>query len=248
MFAESSYYKYQKIFSPEGRLYQVEYAQTAVKSVLSSSVLLTSKTHSVVLSHHPQIDPLSVRTFRSVFRVNESVLVSVAGLSADCCWFVNWLQRVASNFFASNNHAAPIEHLVGEAAKLFQNVAHYNFIRTFAVEAFFISSDKPLTIDGCFERAAYQLRPGCRAMPVLAACVGKGSDKGKTELEKIVESKTDFEKEELLFAAFNTLKKMVGKPLTGDEIEIGITQEGKAQILSREEGKVLINHIVEERI
>lgn len=79
------------VWSPQGRLHQVEYAMEAVK-LGSATVGLKSKTHAVIIALKRATSELSAHQ-KKIIPIDNHIGISIAGLTADArilrlLWFV----------------------------------------------------------------------------------------------------------------------------------------------------------------
>ncbi|TKR95123.1 hypothetical protein L596_009335 [Steinernema carpocapsae] len=106
------------IFSPEGRLYQVEYAMEAIShagtclGILSSDgILIAAEKRNV----HKLLDD-SVLT-EKIYRLSDNIACTVAGITADANILINRLRYWAADYKLNFGEPMPVEQLVQTATR-----------------------------------------------------------------------------------------------------------------------------------
>jgi 20S proteasome subunit alpha 6 len=102
------------VFSPVGRLHQVEYSIESQK-LGSATVGCRSKTHVVVAAHKRSSGPHSASQPK-IFTVDDHVGISIAGLAADARVLLAFLRREALNHRYAFGCAHPLSRLVTKLA------------------------------------------------------------------------------------------------------------------------------------
>merc|ERR1712079_616755 len=105
----SEYDRSVNAFSPEGRLFQVEYAIEAIK--LGSTAVGIKTTEGVVLAVEKRItSPLLVpESIEKVMEIDEHLGCAMSGLTADACTLINHARVETQNFRFSYNEAMSAE-------------------------------------------------------------------------------------------------------------------------------------------
>jgi 20S proteasome subunit alpha 1 len=98
--SNNSGHEYQiTIFSPEGRLYQVEYAFKAVKSSGLTSVGLKGKDCAVVVSEKRVAEKsIESSTVTNLYPICDGIGCVTTGINADCKAVVTKLRQEASDY------------------------------------------------------------------------------------------------------------------------------------------------------
>ena len=82
-------------FSPQGRLFQLEYAMEAVKQG-SPSVGLRSKTHAVLVAFKRSPDELASYQ-EKLFKIDNHMAISISGLTADARFLCKYMRTECLN-------------------------------------------------------------------------------------------------------------------------------------------------------
>jgi 20S proteasome subunit alpha 3 len=80
------------IFSPEGRLYQVEYAMEAI-SHAGMVLAITSIDGIIIVAERTTTNILLDHSKEKIFKLNENIICGVAGLNADANLLVAMLRK-----------------------------------------------------------------------------------------------------------------------------------------------------------
>ncbi|XP_078741680.1 proteasome subunit alpha type-1, partial [Lampetra fluviatilis] len=98
------------VWSPQGRIHQIEYAMEAVKQG-SATVGLKSKTHAVIVALKRAQSELAAHQ-KKILNVDNHVGISIAGLTADARLLCNFMRQECLNSRFVYDTALPISRLV----------------------------------------------------------------------------------------------------------------------------------------
>ena len=121
-------------FSPEGRLYQVEYAMDAVSN--AGTVLGILARDGIVLAAEKKVASKLLEQEKSnekIFQLSGNVLAGVAGMTADANSLVNYARNSAQKYLLSYDDDIPVEQLVQRLCDLKQGYTQYGGLRPFGV-------------------------------------------------------------------------------------------------------------------
>lgn len=108
----SGYDRHITIFSPEGRLYQVEYAFKAVRLSGITSIAIRGKDAVAFVTQKKVqdklVDPASVT---HIFKITKYVGVLVTGLLPDCKSIVQQCRQQAAEFRFKFGYEIPVDYL-----------------------------------------------------------------------------------------------------------------------------------------
>ncbi|KAJ8107694.1 hypothetical protein ONZ43_g6651 [Nemania bipapillata] len=111
-------------FSPQGRIFQVEYAAEAVKQG-SVVVGIVSKTHAVLVAIKRNAEELSSYQ-KKLFAVDEHVGLAIAGLTSDARVLSNFMKQQCLSQRLTYDRAMPLDTLVSLISDKAQlNTQHY---------------------------------------------------------------------------------------------------------------------------
>uniref|UniRef100_A0A1I8EYI1 Proteasome subunit alpha type n=1 Tax=Wuchereria bancrofti TaxID=6293 RepID=A0A1I8EYI1_WUCBA len=249
-------------FSPEGRLFQVEYAIEAVK--LGSTSIGIRTTEGVVLAAEKRAtSKLMVNdAIEKISKVDSHVAVTFAGLIADSRTLVERAQIEAQNFWFTYNRKIRVEDVTMSVANLAlqfgDDDAKASMSRPFGVAMLFagVDQDGPrlypdlIKISITFSNvtiSSFHLDPSGTFIDCLAKSIGAASDGAEQTLkEQYHESISLVEAEKI---ALSILKQVMEEKLTSSNVElVAITPmkdskgrlTGRFERLSKERLDILI--------
>ncbi|KAK1228889.1 Proteasome subunit alpha type-6 [Marasmius sp. AFHP31] len=203
------------VFSPQGRLHQVEYALEAVKQG-SAAVGLRSKTHSILLALKRSSGELASYQ-QKMFRIDDHVGIAIAGLTSDARVLSNFMRQQAMSSKMAFNRPIPVNRLVSSIADKAQvNTQEYGR-RPYGVGFLVIGQDQS-------GPHLYEFSPSGSAYEYYAMSIGARSQSAKTYLEKHYESFSDCSLEELITHGLHALRETLqqDKALNINNTSIGI--------------------------
>jgi 20S proteasome subunit alpha 6 len=203
------------VFSPQGRLHQVEYALEAVKQG-SAAVGLRSKTHAILLALKRSTGELASYQ-QKMFRIDDHVGIAIAGLTSDARVLSNFMRQQALSERMVFNRPMPVNRLVSAIADKAQvNTQEYGR-RPYGVGFLVIGQDQ--TGPHLFE-----FSPSGNSYEYFAISIGARSQSAKTYLEKHFESFADCTLEELIKHGLHALRETLqqDKELNINNTSVGI--------------------------
>jgi len=203
------------VFSPQGRLHQVEYALEAVKQG-SAAVGLRSKTHSILLALKRSTGELASYQ-QKMFRIDDHIGIAIAGLTSDARVLSNFMRQQAMSSKMVFNRPIPVNRLVTAIADKAQvNTQEYGR-RPYGVGFLVIGQDQS-------GPHLYEFSPSGISYEYYAMSIGARSQSAKTYLEKHYESFTDCNLEDLIRHGLHALRETLqqDKELNINNTSIGI--------------------------
>ena len=192
------------VFSPEGRLFQVEYALEAVRRG-TLAVAIKSR-EAVCLAAQIKIPStlMDADSIDKIFQVDEHVGVAISGLHADSRALINYARVQAQSFRLTYDEPVRLSMLVKAIADIKQQYTQYGGIRPFGCALFFIA------IDGAGTQI-YTTSPSGIYRSFKAYALGSGES---TAREYLTENyKEDLSFEELIHLSLNTMKESINDDL-----------------------------------
>ncbi|KAI3645541.1 hypothetical protein MP228_008469 [Amoeboaphelidium protococcarum] len=123
------------IFSPEGRLYQVEYAMEAISHAGTALGVLCQD--GVILAAEKKVTSKllddQVRSTEKVYPINDNITVAVAGITADATILIQHARLDAQKHLMMYGEQVPVEQLVEKMCDLKQSYTQYGGLRPFGV-------------------------------------------------------------------------------------------------------------------
>jgi len=166
-------------FSPDGRVFQVEYAHKAVEN--SGTVIALRGKDGIVLAVEKLVTSklYELGANKRIFTIDRHVGVAVAGLLADARAIVEIGREEAKNYRSEYRSPIPIQYLKDRVSMYMHAYTLYSALRPFGCSLMMASYDK---IDG---PQLYCLDPSGLSWGYFGCAIGKAKQAAKTELEKL---------------------------------------------------------------
>ena len=216
------------IFSPEGRLYQVEYALELVKR--GAPVVGVSCPEGVVLAANetPDSELEDPEYFRKIFQLDDHVASAIAGLSSDARVLIEQARVFCQSNKLLYDEAVDIETLSKRIGDMAQVYTQHAGVRPFGVSMIIAGVD----VEGA---RIFTTDPSGAYRGFKATAVGRRNDDANKLLEeKYVERSTIEESIELAIAA---IKAASDSQITPQTVKVAVirTETEKFERLSEEE-------------
>jgi len=221
------------MFSPEGHLLQVEYAEKAVR-LGSASIGLRCKDGIVIIADKRVKDRLIAEN--SATKINEidsHIIASAAGIQSDIRILVEKAQLLSQQHRITYDSPIEPELVIKEIANTKQMFTQYGGVRPYGVSVMVagLNEIKPELFVSDVTGNYYSY---------IASAIGENDDKIKDELRK--EFKVDMEIKEGIKIALNIFKKIQDKEFDIDRMEAAVITVKSAKI-ERLKGEDLKKHI-----
>ncbi|XP_065187067.1 proteasome subunit alpha type-7-like [Sycon ciliatum] len=228
------------VFSPDGHLFQVEYAQEAVKRGSTAVgvrgnniVVLAVERRSVAKLQDP-------RTVKKIWPVDEHVCMAFAGLSADARFLINWLQRECQSYRLTLEDPVTVEYIARKLAILKQSYTQYAGARPFGLSTLIMGFDQ----DG--SPHLFQTDPAGSYYEWKAAVLGSSSKTVQEYLEKHYTDDVAEDDEAVVRLAVRSLLEVVQSG--SKNVELAIMKRGQSmQYMAADEIDRHITEIEKEK-
>ncbi len=216
------------VFSPDGRLFQVEYAKEAVKRGATAISIVTDECVSIIAyksAHSKLIVPDSLK---KIFIVEDHIAITASGLIADARKLVDSARVIAQRHRISYNEPADPALIARETCDTMQVYTQYGGIRPFGVS---------LLVAGFAEEGPqlFEAEPSGAMTGYVADSIGSGKKEVDEYLEK--NYKSSLGGDEVIKLAISALKKSADVTAIPKNIEIahGLCRDKKFRILTDKE-------------
>ncbi|KAI9011076.1 hypothetical protein HDU85_004648 [Gaertneriomyces sp. JEL0708] len=165
-------------YSPDGRIFQVEYANKAVEN--SGTCIGIRCKDGVVLAVEKLIQSklLIPKSNKRIQTVDRHIGIATAGLLADGRHLVNRARDEAQNYRDTYRQIIPARMIADRVAQYVQAYTLYSSVRPFGISAIVGVMDR----DG---PAMYMVEPSGVCYGYHGCAIGKGRQVAKTEIEKL---------------------------------------------------------------
>ena len=199
------------VFSPEGRLFQVEYALEAVRRG-TLAVAIKSK-EDVCLAAQIKIPSILIDadSIDKLFQVDEHIGVAISGLHADSRALINYARVQAQSFRLTYDEPVRLNMLAKAIADMKQMYTQYGGIRPFGCALFFIGIDAGGT-------QIFTTSPSGIYRSFKAYAIGTGEASAREYLIENYKEEMPFE--EIINLALNALKDSIDEDATKENIRM----------------------------
>ncbi|KAI9698015.1 MAG: hypothetical protein M1836_004368 [Candelina mexicana] len=209
-------------FSPQGRIFQVEYAQEAVKQG-SVVVGLVSKTHAVLVALKRNAEELSSYQ-KKIIGIDDHMGVALAGLASDARVLSNFMKQQSLASKMTYGRPIPIERIVNQIGDRAQMSTQQLGKRPYGVG---------LLVAGVDETGPhlFEFQPSGMTQEMVACAIGARSQMARTYLERNMDAFEGSSREELVNHGLKALKESLAqdKELTVENTSVAVIGKGNEQ-------------------
>jgi len=204
------------IFSPDGRLLQVEYATKAVSSG-ALAMGIVCKDGVVLIADRRKVDELLVEEgVQKIFDLDEHVSVAAAGIMADARILVKNGRNFAQQHTLTYGEKVDIAGAVTHIADIMQAYTQYGGIRPFGISLLFGGVDKK-------GNHLFVVDPTGSFFKYKAKAVGEGAPAANAFLKTAY--KEDVTTEQAIKLAKDIFKKVLRKDFAKEKLECSIIKQ-----------------------
>jgi len=199
------------IFSPDGRLFQVEYAIEAVKRGTAAIGIKTSEGVVLVVEKRSHTQLIEQNSVKKIFAVDRHIGVAIAGLTADARVLVNQIRIQAQIDRLTYDEPPTVETLTQKLGDLKQLYTQHAGVRPFGVS---------LLVAGVDDTGPklYSTEPSGSIWGHKAAAIGSGVQAVTEYLEKTYQDSLTLD--EGIVLALRALKQAVEEDLHPQKVEV----------------------------
>ncbi|CAH1755863.1 7955_t:CDS:2 [Entrophospora sp. SA101] len=208
------------IFSPEGRLYQVEYAMEAISHAGTALGILASD--GIVIAAEKKVTSKLLEqsaTSEKIYMLNNNVVCGVAGITADANILINYARQAAQQYLFVYDEDIPVEQLVQKLCDLKQGYTQYGGLRPFGVSFIYAGHDRNYGFQ------LYHSDPSGNYGGWKATCIGANNASAQSLLKQDYKDNITL-KEAKELAAKVLSKTMDSTTLTMEFSTISLNDEG----------------------
>ncbi|MBY8981378.1 MAG: archaeal proteasome endopeptidase complex subunit alpha [Candidatus Lokiarchaeota archaeon] len=224
-------------FSPEGRLFQVEYAIEAVRR--GTTAICARNNNSIVFAVEKKSSELQ-ETIGSekIFKIDNHVGVAIAGLTADARVLIDKGRVQAQIHILNYDEKITVKELTLEICEILQAYTQNAGVRPFGV-SFLIAGIDP---DG--ETALFLTDPSGALWGYKAFAIGSGANEARIYLEE--NYKEDITDDDLKLLPLRALKEIMGDENFNEntcDVAYILKEQKQFTLLNAEEKKELLSKL-----
>lgn len=233
---ESSYDEDITIFSPQGRLYQVEYARETVrKGATTLGIKFDNGVLFIALKNKfsKTVESISVE---KIYQIDNYIACTYCGLSADARKLIDYLLEEIQINKIWYDEEITIKNLVENLCAYINLFSRYQSVRPFGVVMFIGGID-------CKGPNLFITDPSGSFIQYNAVCEGMKNEIVTKYLEKNYKKHIDLEKAVIL--GLNAINKVTSKKIKPENLEIGIIDKDRSfKKLGQDEIKKYLKSLV----
>lgn len=214
--------KFITVFSPEGHLYQVQYAFKAVNYPGLTTVAVRGKDGVVVATQHQVPDRLMrSETITSLYSVTAGIGACVTGRAPDGKALVQQARQEASKYEYKHGVSIPVHVLAKRVADQAQVKTQQAGMRPMGVTLILVGVEQ--SDSGVWVPQIYKVDPAGSMIGYFACATGSKEVEATAFLEK-KQKQTPFQEmttEQCALLALSALQGITGNSLRADDVEIG---------------------------
>ncbi len=225
--SQAAYDRAITVFSPDGRLFQVEYAREAVKTG-STSIGIVCSDGIALLAHKRASSPLLIGgSTEKIFTIDSHIAASSSGLVADARKLVDYARMEAQKHRLTFDEEIPVELLSKHVGDHIQFYTQYGGARPYGVSLLIAGADGGLRL--------FETDPSGALFEYKATAIGSGKKAVEELLEK--EYADGLTLQDGIKLGVKAMKKVVEEKLTPSMIDLAIIKadDHKVRLLSKQE-------------
>lgn len=228
------------IFSPEGRLYQVEYAMEAISHAGTCLGILAEDGILLAAERRNTNKLLDSAIFsEKIYKLNDDMACSVAGITSDANVLTTELRLIAQRYQFQYGESMPCEQLVWYLCDIKQAYTQYGGKRPFGVSILYMGWDKH------YGYQLYQSDPSGNYGGWKATCIGNNFGAAVSMLKQELSDTEKITLNKAKDLAVKVLSKTLDtNKLTSEKVEMATLQRVNDKTVI----KILTNSEVEELI
>ncbi len=215
------------VFSPDGRLFQVEYAREAVSRGTTTVGVKVEDGVALVVDKDVPTKLVEPKSIEKIYKIDKKIGIATSGLVADSRILVDYARMSAQVNRVSYNERIDVKSLVKKVSDYKQTYTQYGGVRPFGTA---------LLVAGIDEHGThlYETDPSGANMAYKAVSIGSNRDEVQEVFNQ--EYEEDMSLDEAIELSLRGLKRASEDSLESRSLDIGtITEEENFKKLGSEE-------------
>jgi len=238
------------VFSPEGKLYQIEYSFKAIRLPGDTTIGVRGRDAVCLITtkkiEDKLVDPSSVTR---MFRITPNIGCCVTGRLPDARALIYKSRQIAAEFQFDNGYQIPVRHLANEVANYNQLFTQHAYKRVPGVSLLYCS------IDDEIGSRLYMVDPAGACYGYHAVSTGAKEQEGMSTLEKMMKEKRakdaeekkedegkskvlNLNERETVEFAIEALQKVLGVDFKSNQVEVAVCSKDRTRFRSLEEKEI----------
>ena len=203
------------VFSPDGRLFQVEYAREAVKRGTTALGIKAKDGAVLIVDKRAASRLIEMDSIEKIFQIDDHIGVATSGLIADARALVDFARTQAQVNKATYDEPIGIETLSKEICDFKQSYTQSGGVRPFGTSLLIVGLEGKNT-------RLFETDPSGALLEYKATAIGSG----RTEITDFLEKKYDegIKLDEAIALGLEALKTVTEGSLEAENIEIGVIE------------------------
>jgi len=218
--SSAGYDRHITIFSPEGRLYQVEYAFKSVKNQNQTSLGVRGEDSVAIVTQKKVPDKLvDPDTVTSVYKITETIGSVMTGMIPDAKAQIQRARFEASEFNYKYSYTIPVQYLAQRVADMSQVYTQHAWMRPLGVEMILIGIDEELGPQ------LYKCDPAGSFVGYRACASGQKDQEATNFLEKKLKSSPKLDENQTVQMAISSLQSILSADFKPTDIEVAVVSK-----------------------
>jgi proteasome alpha subunit len=207
------------VFSPDGRLFQVEYAREAVKRGTTTVGLKSKDGVALIIDKRVTSRLIEPTSIEKIFQIDQHIGCATSGLVADARALVDYARITAQINRVTYNERVSVEQLVKRICDYKQNYTQFGGVRPFGTALLVAGVDE-------FGTHLFETDPSGALMAYKAGSIGAG----RNIVIEIFEDKykDTMPMNDSIVLGLEALQKATEGEPTALSVEIGVVKTGEA--------------------
>ena len=206
------------VFSPDGRLFQVEYAREAVKKGTTTIGLKFKNGVILIVDKRVPSRLVEPRSIEKIYSIDSHIGCATSGLVADARILVDQARKDAQIHKITYGENISVEGLVKKICDFKQNYTQYGGVRPFGTALLMAGSDDLGT-------HLFETDPSGALVAYRAGCIGAGRPVVMEMFEKDFSDSMAYSDAVLL--GIKALKAAIDEELTPQTVEVGVVGDDR---------------------